>query len=351
MSPGVPATQTFRTQTAPSRGSQYALLLRQVKQAGLLDRRTGYYLWIASPRVLLAGGWVAFVLVGESWWQLAVAVFLAVVFAQVGFLAHDAGHQQIFTTRAATTCAGFLLANLAIGLGYGFWVDNHNRHHAHPNTGRQRPRHRPSAPWPSPPARPAVAARLARLAYRYQAYFFFPLLLLTAFGLHVDSAVYLAGPGRPARAWERVLFAAHVVGYLGVVFWVSPRSRPRCSSWYSKACSACTWASPSPPTTRACRSSTPTTDSDFLRRQVLTSRNVRGSRLVDLALGGLNYQIEHHLFPSMPRPNLRHAQPIIRRFCHQHGLTYAETSLTDSYAQTLRHLHSVGRNPSPATRS
>ena len=48
--------------------------------------------------------------------------------------------------------------------------------------------------------------------------------------------------------------------------------------------------------------------SDFLRRQVLTSRNVRGSWLVDFALGGLNYQIEHHLFPSMPRPNLRRSQ-------------------------------------------
>jgi fatty acid desaturase len=81
----------------------------------------------------------------------------------------------------------------------------------------------------------------------------------------------------------------------------------------------------------------------------LTSRNVRGGPLVDFALGGLNYQIEHHLFPGMPRPNLRHAQPIIRRFCHQHDLTYCETNLTDSYAQTLRHLHSVGGNPSSAT--
>jgi len=56
--------------------------------------------------------------------------------------------------------------------------------------------------------------------------------------------------------------------------------------------------------------------SDFLRRQVLTSRNVRGGRLTDFALGALNYQIEHHLFPSMPRPNLRHAQHLVAAFCH-----------------------------------
>ena len=89
--------------------------------------------------------------------------------------------------------------------------------------------------------------------------------------------------------------------------------------------------------------------SDFLRRQVLTSRNVRGGWLVDYALGGLNYQIEHHLFPSMPRPNLRRAQPLVREFCGQHGLTYCETGLIDSYAQALRHLHAVGRTPRPPT--
>ena len=83
--------------------------------------------------------------------------------------------------------------------------------------------------------------------------------------------------------------------------------------------------------------------SDFLRRQVLTSRNVRGNWLVDFALGGLNYQIEHHLFPSMPRPNLRHSQAIVRDFCRQHGLAYCETTLLRSYAQALRHLDDVGR--------
>ena len=76
---------------------------------------------------------------------------------------------------------------------------------------------------------------------------------------------------------------------------------------------------------------------------MLTSRNVRGNWLVDFALGGLNYQIEHHLFPSMPRPNLRRAQPIVREFCHQHGVSYCETTLLRSYAQALHHLHEVGR--------
>ena len=88
---------------------------------------------------------------------------------------------------------------------------------------------------------------------------------------------------------------------------------------------------------------------DFLRRQVLTSRNVRGGWLTDFALGGLNYQIEHHLFPSMPRPNLRRSQALVEAFCQQKGVPYCEASLAGSYAQALRHLNAVGRRARPGT--
>ena len=81
---------------------------------------------------------------------------------------------------------------------------------------------------------------------------------------------------------------------------------------------------------------------DYLRRQVLTSRNVRGGWFVDQLLGGLNYQIEHHLFPSMPRPHLRRAQHLVRRFCAEQCIAYTETTLFGSYAIALRYLHSLG---------
>jgi fatty acid desaturase len=94
----------------------------------LLELRPGYYIWKVTLTVAaLAAGWAAFIVVGDSWWQLAV------VFTQIGFLGHDAGHRQIFGTRRASYVAGMLLGNLAIGLSYGWWVGKQNRHHAHPN--------------------------------------------------------------------------------------------------------------------------------------------------------------------------------------------------------------------------
>jgi len=81
---------------------------------------------------------------------------------------------------------------------------------------------------------------------------------------------------------------------------------------------------------------------DFLRRQVLMSRNIRGNRTLDFLMGGLNYQIEHHLFPSMPRPHLRRAAPTIRAFCEEYGVHYTETGLFRSYAIVTRHINRVG---------
>jgi fatty acid desaturase len=78
---------------------------------------------------------------------------------------------------------------------------------------------------------------------------------------------------------------------------------------------------------------------DFLRRQVLTSRIVSGGWPVETLPGGLNYQIEHHLFPSMPQPSLRHGRLLVRAYCAQRGLPYAETGLAASYAEVLRTLH------------
>jgi len=85
--------------------------------------------------------------------------------------------------------------------------------------------------------------------------------------------------------------------------------------------------------------------SDFLRRQVLTSRDVIGGRVTAAAFGGLNYQIEHHLFPSMPSRNLRRCSLIVREFCLARDVTYTETSLFASYRWVLRYLRSVQPDP------
>ncbi|MEV6926241.1 acyl-CoA desaturase [Dactylosporangium sp. NPDC051485] len=327
------------------RGSAYAELSRRVKRAGLLDRRPGYYAGqIAVTSALCAAGIAAFVVVGESWWQLAVAAYAAVVSTQLGFLGHDAGHRQVFRTGRANYVLGVLLANVGVGFSYDWWVDKHSRHHAHPNDEDRDPDIGAGAlVFTTGQARNRGPA--ARRFHRYQAWTFFPLLLLEAVNLRVASVRYLLVNRTRPRIREALLMSVHGAAYLTAVFVaLSPVKALVFIAVHQGLFGlhlGCAFA----PNHKGMPLLSDSDAADYLRRQVLTSRNVRGHWLIDFALGGLNYQIEHHLFPSMPRGNLRHAQHIVRAFCRDQHVRYVETGLLSSYAQALRHLDTVGRVP------
>jgi fatty acid desaturase len=327
---------------AAPRGSDYAALTRQVRQSGLLDRRPWYYAWkITLTAAALALGWAAFAAIGNSWWQLGDAVFLAMVFAQIGFLGHDAGHRQVFRTRLPNTVLGLACGNLATGISYDWWAGKHRRHHAHPNTEGADPDIMISVLAFSG-ARARAGRGAQRLIFRYQAYLLVPMLFLEAVSLHASSIRTVTGPGCRHRAWEATLLGAHFAAYLGVVFLVLSPVKAVTFILVQQGLLGfylgCSFA----PNHKGMPVLTASDKTDFLRRQVLTARNVRGDWLTDFALGGLNYQIEHHLFPSMPRPNLRRAQPLVAAFCAARDVSYTETSLLASYAQALGHLAAVG---------
>ena len=345
---GGPATAT-RRDTLPDgpvverRGSEFAELSRRIKDAGLMAPRAGYYtVKIPGTAGCSSPGWAVFLLLGPSWWQLVTAAVLGVALHPGGFLGHDAGHKQIFRTRRGSYALGLLHGNLAVGLSYGWWIDKHNRHHAHPNevgsdpdigTGvlvfmpGERRRHRTTRlthPGAGVPLLPDAAAGGAATC--------------------TWPGCWRCGSGRPPRGgWEGSLLAAHLIAYVAVVLLVlSPVQaiafvavQQGVFGFYM----GCSFA----PNHKGMPILQPGEQRDYLRRQVLTSRNIRGGRVVDFVLGGLNYQVEHHLFPSMPRPNLRRAQPLVQDFCQQRKIAYAETSLLASYRLALRHLHTVRR--------
>ncbi|PWU50402.1 delta fatty acid desaturase [Micromonospora sp. S4605] len=331
------------------RGSDYADLSRLVRTAGLLERRRCYYaVRIGLVVGCFAGLWALFFQLGESWWQLGVAVALAVVLAQAGFIGHDAGHRQIARTRRANDLVGIVHGNLLTGISYGWWVDKHNRHHAHPNTVGKDP-----DITVAPLSFTADQARRQRgigaLVVRYQAYLFFPLLLLEGLHLHANSVKAILGSRRIARRpVEAGLLALHLGGYLAAVFLLLTPAQAIAFILVNQGVLGVYLGCSFAPNHKGMPILGDDDNLDYLRRQVLTSRNVRGGVLLDIVLGGLNYQIEHHLFPSMPCPNLRRARPLIRRFCAEHNIDYHETTLGRSWAEALRHLDDVG-SPAPAT--
>jgi fatty acid desaturase len=338
-------------------GSDFGVLLKRVRAAGLLERRLGHY-GIRSFATLgfLAAVVLAIVFVGNSWFQLINAAVLALAFAQIAFLGHDAGHQAIFASRRFNDALGRTLGNVLIGLSYGWWVDTHNRHHANPNHEGRDPDIGDGVLAFTVTQAAKRNSALSRFIVRRQAWLFFPLTLLEGVSLHVDSVTAVVtdrnrSPRGGSRRAEGFTLALHAALYIGLLLLVMSPEKAIAFAGVNQAAwglyMSCTFA----PAHKGMPIIAPGTRLDFLRRQVLTSRDVRGGLLTDFALGGLNYQIEHHLFPNMPRPNLRRAQPLVRAFCSQHGLPYAEASLFGSYADAVRHLHAVGAplRPVPAT--
>ena len=329
------------------RGSEFAALCRQIRGEKLLDRRyASYLLRIATTLLTFAAAWTVFVLFGNSWLQVLTAGALGVLFTQVAFLGHDGGHQQIWRTRQANDLLSVVAGNLLVGLSYGWWVDKHNRHHSHPNHEGHDP---DIGDGVLAFTTDQIAARhrgLGRFVGRKQAVLFFPLLMLEGLNLHVASARYLLA-GRSGRAGryrvlEIALFALHVIAYVAALLLVLDPVKAVVFFAIHQAVFGLYMGCSFAPNHKGMPTIAPGQDIDFLRRQVLTSRNVRGGWITDQLLGGLNYQVEHHLFPSMPRANLRKAQAIVRAHCAAHRIPYTEASLVGSYVMVLRHLHALG---------
>ena len=330
----------MHTATIETTSEDFGVLARQVREAGLLDRRFGYY-GVKIPITIAAfgAGFAGLALVGNSWWALGIAAFLGLMFAQVGFVGHDAGHQEVFRSRRANRLLGLAVGNVLIGMSFGWWVPKHSAHHAHPNeVGRDPDVGDGLVAYTTADTATTVRFRMARLMERWRAHLFFPLMVLRSLGIYVSGIQRLLRERNRAAGVEGALLSAHVASYLICVFWVlSPLKAVVFIALQQAVFSVylgCSFA----PNHKGMPIVDPDSGLSFVRRQVITSRNVVGGRLTSLLLGGLNYQIEHHLFPSMPRPNLVRAQGIVRAFCRDNGLSYREDSLIDSYRETIRYV-------------
>jgi fatty acid desaturase len=328
----------------------YRALAVQVRAMGLLDRRPGYYLVKITLTIFaFFAGWALFVIAGNSWTALAVAPLLGLMFTQLGFIGHDAGHNQVFCSRRRNRILGFIVGNVLIGLSFGWWVPKHNAHHAHPNEVGRDPDAGPGVA-PAPSGVPGnEGGSLEWWLARWQAPLFFPLMLLRSSGMHVLGIQRFLQRRDRASAVEASLIALHAALYLTAVLWVLSPLKAVAFIVVQQGVFSVYLGISFAPNHKAMPVIEPTSAAGYARRQVVTSRNIRGGRLTNFMLGGLNYQIEHHLFPSMPRPNLRRAQGLVRDFCVATDLGYSEESFVESFRQIIHHLRDAGAAASRPT--
>jgi fatty acid desaturase len=322
----------------PSTAGFRALAL-QVRSLGLLERTLGYYLVKVTLTIAaFFAGWVLLVLAGDTWRALAAAPLLGMLFTQLGFIGHDAGHNQVFRARRHNRLLGLAVGNALIGLSFGWWVPKHNAHHAHPNEVGRDPDVGEGAALPPSDAPGEGPGPVAAWLARWQAPLFFPLMVLRSSGMHVLGIQRLARRRDRASAIEASLLILHAALYLTVVLWVLSPLKALAFILAQQAVFSVYLGVSFAPNHKGMPIIESAAAAGFARRQVITARNIRGGRLTTFMLGGLNYQIEHHLFPSMPRPNLRRVQGLVRDFCAATELGYAEDSFAGSFRQITRHL-------------
>jgi len=181
------------------------------------------------------------------------------------------------------------------------------------------------------------------LLARYQAPLFVPLMLFRSLGLHVSGIQYLLRRRDRSAVTERLLVALHMALYLTVVLLVLSPLKALAFVVVEQAVFSLYLGCSFAPNHKAMPIIPADANMGFARRQVVTARNIAGGRLTTFLLGGLNYQIEHHLFPTMPRPNLRHAQGLVKNFCVANDLGYCETSFLESFRRIMVHLETTSR--------
>jgi fatty acid desaturase len=325
--------------SATSGPGDFRLLAVQIREAGFLKRRPGYYgVKIVMTLTAFAAGWAALVVIGNSWTVLAAAAFLGVMFTQLGFVNHDAGHQQVFLSRRRNRVLGLAVGNALIGLSFGWWVSKHNAHHAHPNQVDRDPDiARGAAVFTSTDGATHARNQPRPWLAFWQVWLFFPAMLLRSLGLHLSGIGWLLRNRDRGAALEALLILLHAALYLTVVAWVLSPLKAVAFIVVQQAVFSVYLGCSFAPNHKGMPILERDTQMGFAQRQVITARNITGGRFTDLMLGGLNHQIEHHLFPTMPRPNLMRAQSLIRGFCINSGLGYSEDSLIGSYRQAIHH--------------
>lgn len=322
------------------RNGDYAELRRIVRAEGLLEARDGYYaVKLAVAVATIAAGVLIALVATHPAIILADAVFLAFGATQAALLSHDIIHRQAFRGKRLNGTLRLLIGNLLLGISHTWWDEKHSQHHANPN-------HIDKDPDIQLPFIVFSADRIAekprwmRPFIAMQAVFLVLVFPFQAIAMYWTSAVHLAKDAPGLRVVQVALIAAHFA-LAGALIVALPGGWPLAATF--AAVHLGTFGLYNSSVFASNHKGMPLTADgkrlDFLREQVMTSRDVDGHPITDFWYGGLNYQIEHHLFPTMPRKNLPRAQAIVREFCAERGIVYHSTSLAEAYREGLAHLH------------
>ena len=295
-------------------------------------------------------------------WYGTSGLFLGIFWHQLAFTVHDAGHMGITHDFQTDTIIGIIVADFLGGLSVGWWKRNHNVHHVVTNS----PEHDPDIehmPFFAISHRFFKSLRstyyerimdydaVARFTIRYQNYLYYPLLCFGRFNLYRLSWIYLImgqGPRKGPAAWHRWLeIAGQIFFWTWFGYGILYSSIPTNSGRLLLALVSHIVTMPLHVQITLSHFAMSTSDlgqaESFPQKMLRTTMDVDCPPWLDFFHGGLQFQAVHHLYPRIPRHNLRRCQKLVQQFCVETGIPYALYGFEEGNRKVISHLGDVGR--------
>lgn len=375
----IPESLTHKDQKQLDFEKGYRELRTQLIKMGMFKSNKLFYLYKCTFNMCMWATAVSMVMFSDSTAvHIASALLLGLFWQQCGWLAHDFLHHQVFQKRVYGDIAGLFWGNLMQGFAVSWWKNKHNGHHAVTNLHSTSADSQDGDPdidtmpllaWSLKQAQSLRQAskdgkdtKWTRFFIKYQAFTYFPILLLARISWLRESFKASMGIGAASENAKEE-FKRKGLNY--------PIAEPLLltmfHTWnFALSCKFGEWSlaySMMYYFTAACSSGLflalvfglghngmavydAETRPDFWNLQVTTTRNIIGGHgmpqaFVDWFCGGLQYQVEHHLFPTIPRHNLAKCHKLVDSFCKKWDVSYHEADMIDGNMEVLKHLASV----------
>lgn len=356
----------------------YRDLRAKMIMMGLFKSNPWFYAYKCLTNLAMWATSLAMVYYSDSvYMHMGSALLVGLFFQQCGWLAHDFLHHQVCKTRMYGDLFGVFWGNLMQGYSVQWWKNKHNGHHAVPNLHNSTATSQDGDPdidtmpvlaWSLTQARSyrelnqGKDSAFVKFMIRYQAIFYFPILLLArlswlnesfklAFGLGAateNAALEMKRKGLQYPILERGAILLHYTWMFALSSGFGRWSLLYSVGYFMLATCSCGLMLALVFGLGHNGMSVYDADKrpDFWKLQVTTTRNVIGGHgfpqaFVDWFCGGLQFQVDHHLFPSLPRHSLRKAHSLVESFCKEWGVKYHEADLVDGTMEVLQHLSKV----------
>jgi len=310
---------------------------KRLEAEGYMERSYGWYVYKTLATYALCALGVYFAFAGH--WVLS-AIFMGVFWQQAGWMSHEYAHHGVFWSRKWNNAFVYLSSNLMQGFSVNWWKDRHNSHHAITNVLEDDPdvQNLPLFVWDLkdiPLVYPNPERAKLKLAMRlipYQAYYWIPFTPLLRIIWMLQSFVYAKALKehespvlKKTYQFEYPLLLTHHALVLTLLALTMPSLYAAASWWLlANGIGGCFIAIIVFTSHYACETYDPNDrcQLNFVDLQLYTTRNIKPGPIMDWFAGGLNYQIEHHLFPQMPRNKLNAVSKLTRQWCAENNIPY-----------------------------